>query len=78
MNCPVCCKQLKLAIAHRKQHIAYCDDDSGAWRYVGADCWKNIKRMGVAGYRQTDVGPRWFATEQDALSCIALRAEQQA
>jgi len=62
-NCPVCCKPLKI-----EKFIAFCNDDDGAWRYVGKDCWRRIRQSGKLGYKQERYnGPRWFAKRQDAV-----------
>ena len=68
--CPVCCKQLKLIVSHRKQYIAYAGDDNAAWRYVGRDCYKNILKAGETGYTQKEGYIRWFASEELAWKFI--------
>lgn len=65
--CPVCCKKLKF-----ERHTAYCDDDDGAWRYVGSDCWAKIRLAGAAGYKQRETDSiRWYANQQEAIAAIA-------
>jgi hypothetical protein len=76
-TCPICLKQLKLAVAHRNLRIAYCNDDNGAWRYVGADCYKHVLAAGQSGWKQPwDFGPRWFADKSDALLAIYGETEK--
>lgn len=76
--CPICLKKLKLAVAHRKLHIAYCGDDNAAWRYIGADCYKHVVKAGSNGYKQAgDIGPLWYPKEYMALSAIAKRESNE-
>lgn len=69
--CPICCKPLKLAIAHRQWNVAYEADDNAGWRYVGPDCFRNVKASGTSGYKQAgDPGPKWYEKQEWALSAI--------